>query len=252
MNRRTFLALGGVTALGSVAGCLGGNGNNTDGSGADGYGPEPESMPEERSIDTDSYETATFDGVEVPLAPIEDVYYWYRRQEARVADARGSDQYEQAHIAGAPLSSAPDGVSNDPIADWPTDDRIVTYCGCPHHLSGLRAASLIDNGYEEVYAIDEGFQAWIDNGYPLEGSEVSADRATYEIEGQSDASYAGEMVMLEQVDADRNEAAPIAEDGSYTLQLHYAGSTDSAFRVEAPDYTVEGSLAELTNTVITP
>lgn len=225
MNRRTFLGLGGATALGTVAGCLGGD---------------------------DGYETTNTNGVEVPLAPIDDVYEWYENDEANFADARGRNQYERGHIAGAVFSPAPDGAEDDPAEEWSTDTQIVTYCGCPHHLSSMRAASLIDDGYEEVYALDEGFQAWIDNGYPLEGSAVSEERATYEIEGQSDASYAGEMVMLEQIDADRNEAAPIAEDGSYTLQLHYAGSTESPFRVEAPDYTVEGTLAELTSTVITP
>ncbi|WP_254521834.1 rhodanese-like domain-containing protein [Natrinema caseinilyticum] len=249
MNRRTFLAASGTGILGGVAGCLGGNSNGSD---ADGYGPEPETVPEERTIDTSTYETAEFDGFDVPLAPIDDVFYWYQRQEARVADARGSAQYERAHIVGAPLSTAPDGVSNDPVSGWSKDDRIVTYCGCPHHLSGLRAASLLDSGYEEVYAIDEGFGAWIDRGYPLEGSEVSSDRATYQISGRSDPAYTGEMVMLEQVDADRLEAAPIADDGSYTLQLHYAGSIDSRFRVKAPDYTVEGTLEELTSSPLTP
>ncbi|WP_254532202.1 rhodanese-like domain-containing protein [Natrinema gelatinilyticum] len=248
MNRRTFLAASGTGILGGVAGCLDGNSTGND---SDGYGPEPETEPDERSIDTSSYETQTFEGVEVPLAPIDDIFYWYQRQEARVVDARGSAQYKKAHIAGAPLSTAPDGVSDDPVSDWSKDDRIVTYCGCPHHLSGLRAASLIDNGYEEVYALDEGFGAWIDSGYPLEGSEVSADRATYEIRGQSDPAYTGEMVMLEQVDADRLEAAPIDDDGSYTLQLHFDGSTDSRFRVKAPDYTVEGTLEELTSSTLT-
>ncbi|GAB3666678.1 rhodanese-like domain-containing protein [Halopiger thermotolerans] len=247
MNRRRFLALGGATALGTVAGCLGGSGSD-----ADGYGPQPETMPEERSIDTDAYETVTVDGVEVPLAPIDDVYYWYQRQEARMADARGASQYEQMRIAGAVLSSAPPYTpDDDPVAEWPTDDRIVTYCGCPHHLSSARAAPLIQNGYEEVYALDEGFQAWLDRGYPIEGSEVSDERATYQIRGESDPTYAGELVMLEQVDADRLEAGPIAADGSYNLQLHYSGEPSSRFRIDAPDYTVEGTLAELTSDVVT-
>ncbi|WP_247003545.1 rhodanese-like domain-containing protein [Halosolutus gelatinilyticus] len=248
MDRRTFLTISGAATLGSVAGCLSDDGTETE---ADGYGPKPDTVPEERSIDTSTYRTQVFQGVEVPLAPINDVFYWYQRRETRVADARQSAQYERAHIAGAPLSPAPDGGSNDPIEEWSTDERIVTYCGCPHHLSGLRAASLINDGYKEVYALDEGFGAWIDRGYPLQGSDVSADRATYTIRGQSDAAYAGEMVMLEQVDAKRHEAAPIADDGSYTLQLHYGGSTDSRFRVEAPDYTTEGTLEELTSGTVT-
>lgn len=247
MNRRTLLAVAGTATLTGIAGCLG----DDDANQGDGYGPEPDSTPEERSIDTDAYETQEFEGVDVPLAPIEDVYYWYQRREARVADARQADQYEEARIVGAVLSPAPDGASEDPTADWSEDERIVTYCGCPHHLSGLRAASLIDAGYEEVYALDEGFGEWINRGYPLEGSEVSSDRATYEIRGRSDPAYAGEMVWLEQLDADRAEAAPIGDDGSYTLTLHYSGSTDSRFAVEAPDYAVEGTLEELTSDVVT-
>ena len=247
MNRRTFLAGGGTVALGGIAGCLGG------GSGADGYGPEPETEPAQRSTDTGSYPTQTFDGVDVPLAPIEDVFYWYQRQEARIADARGSSQYERARIAGAVLSTAPPQTpDDDPVADWSKSDRIVTYCGCPHHLSGLRAAQLIDNGYEDVYALDDGFGAWLDRGYPIEGENVAADRATYEIRGQADPAYAGQLVRLEQLEAERLEAAPIGDDGSYTVQLHYAGSTDSRFRLEAPEYAVEGTLEELTSAPVTP
>ncbi|TMT80213.1 rhodanese-like domain-containing protein [Haloterrigena sp. H1] len=251
MNRRIFLAVGGTVALGELAGCLGG-----DAGGDNGYGPEPGTEPDAKSIDTSSYQTQVFEGfegIEVPLAPIEDVFYWYQRHEARIADARGSSQYEKSHIAGAVLSTAPPYTPDgDPVADWSKSERIVTYCGCPHHLSGLRAAKLIEDGYEEVYALDDGFGAWLDRDYPIEGANVSADRATYTIQGQSDPAYAGSLVRLEQLDADRLEAAPIADDGSYTLQLHYAGATDSRFRVDAPEYTVEGTLEELTSTTVTP
>ena len=220
MNRRAFLAGGAAAVIGGVAGCLGGS----------------------------KYATKTFDGTAVPLAPIDDVYGWYKDDDAKFADARGASQYKRAHITGAVLSTAPPHTpADDPVADWSKDQRIVTYCACPHHLSGLRAAKLIDNGYEEVYALDEGFQAWLDNGYPVEGTAVSANRTTYEIRGNADPAYAGQMVRLEQVDAQRHEAAPIADDGSYTLQLHYAGSTDDRFRVVAPEYTVEGTLEELTS-----
>ncbi|WP_408959985.1 rhodanese-like domain-containing protein [Natrinema sp. 74] len=232
MNRRTFLAVGGAAGLGGIAGCLGGNGST--------------------AANKFDYKTKTTpDGTEVPLAPVDDVYEWYKNDEAKFADARGRAQYDATHIAGAVFSPAPDGTENDPVEEWSTDTRIVTYCRCPHHLSSLRAASLINSGYQHVYAIDEGLDGWINNGYPVEGSNVSANRSTYTIQGQSNATYAGEMVMLKQVGVARREAAPIADDGSYTLQLHYAGSTDSQFRVEAPDYTVKGTLEELTSTTVT-
>ncbi|WP_226482233.1 rhodanese-like domain-containing protein [Natrinema amylolyticum] len=252
MNRRRFLAVGGTAALGGVAGCLGGN----SGTPANEYG----------------YETTTTDGTEVPLAPVDDVFGWYENDEAHFADARKQDQYDQLRIAGAVFSPAPDGTENDPIEELSTDTQIVTYCRCPHHLSSMRAAALIDAGYEHTYAIDEGLGGWASRGYPLAGSavesqsdgsdgnasnesdansSVNADFRHYEIQGTSSPDYANQMVMLEQLDADRAEAAPIANDGSYTLQLHYAGSIDSRFRVEAPDYTVEGTLEELTSDTLT-
>ena len=232
MNRRTFLAIGGTTTLAGIAGCLGGD---------DGGAPANEF----------DYETTTTDGVEVPLAPVDDVYQWYEDDDARFADARGRAQYDAIRIEGAVFSPAPDGREADPVEEWSTDTRIVTYCGCPHHLSSQRAASLIDAGYEHTYAIDEGLGGWAQNGYPLEGSEVDAERQSYEISGTTSPEYAGEMVTLQQLEEDRREAAPIADDGSYTLQLHYAGSTDSRFRVQAPNYEVEGTLAELTSDPVT-
>lgn len=230
MNRRTVLAVGGTATLGVVAGCLGGD-NGT-----------PNNEYE--------YETTTTDGTDVPLAPVDDVYQWYENNEARFADARGRDQYEATRITGALFSPAPDGTEDDPVEELSTDTRIITYCRCPHHLSSMRAAALIDAGYENTYAIDEGLSGWINQGYPIEGSNVQTDGQQYEIDGTISSDFANDMVILEQVDADRREAAPIADDGSYTIQLHFAGSTDSQFRVEAPDYTVEGTLEELTNNTV--
>lgn len=236
MNRRTLLVASGAAAMGGVAGCLGGDNDGDSGTPANEF----------------DYETITTDGTEVPLAPVEDVYEWYENEEAEFADARGRAQYDSKRIAGAVFSPAPDGADeDDPVEEWSTDTRIVTYCGCPHHLSSQRAAALIDAGYEHAYAIDEGLRGWEDNGYPLEGTNVETERVTYEIRGTTGAEYAGEMVTLEQVGVDRREAAPIADDGSYVLQLHYAGPTDDRFRVEAPTYTAEGTLAELTSGTVT-
>ena len=234
MNRRTFLAVGGATTVGVVAGCLG---NDSDATAANEFDYELNSRPDPA----------------VPLVPVDDAYEWYKNDEARFVDARGRTQYNEARIKGAVFSPAEDAgdIDDDPVEEWSTDTRIVTYCQCPHHLSSQRAASLIEAGYEHAYAIDEGLRGWINAGYPLEGSAVDAEWQKYEINGTTDSQYAGEMVTLEQLEEDRREAAPIADDGSYTLQLHYAGSTDSRFRVEAPDYEVVGTLAELTSGTVT-
>src|SRR6056297_1195175 len=136
MKRRTFLASG-VASLSLTAGCLGGGG----GSGAelsvkpedgnvDGYPPEFDDQPEERDIDTSSFDTVEENAVQVPLAPIDVAHYWYKRGEARIADARGKKSYKKSRVYGAVLSQAAEGrrADDDPVMDWPKDDRIVCYC----------------------------------------------------------------------------------------------------------------------------
>ncbi|WP_276255063.1 rhodanese-like domain-containing protein [Halomontanus rarus] len=233
MNRRTFLASGGVAMAGGIAGCLG----ESDQSAANEF----------------DYETDDFSGVAVPLAPIDDVYEWFQNDEARFVDARGRGQYDSSRIEGAVFSPAEDGLEeNDPVEEWDTDTRIVTYCNCPHHLSGLRASSLISDGYTHSYAIDEGFGEWYDRDYPMEGTDVLADMPAYEVRGQSSSTYAGEYVWVSDTAADQVEIAPIQSDGSYEMTLHFTDlSSDSVLELEAPDYAFEATLAELTSGVVT-
>lgn len=264
MRRRTFLSSSALAVAPiPLAGCLGddggsgGNGTEVadDGGGrrptADGYAPGSIESPEPMDVDTDSFERKQVEGEAVPLAPIEVTYNWYARREARFADTRGEGQYDEARIEGAAWSPAPDGRENGPVAEWPTDDRIVCYCGCPHHLSSLRASTLISEGYEDVYVIDEGFRAWLDADYPVAGSGV-ASQASYVIRGRADARHAGRPVYAVHEPTDQREAAFVGEDGSYEITLHFSDlTTDSEIRVDAPDYTVVAPLSELTDGVVT-
>lgn len=52
--------------------------------------------------------------------------------------------------------------------DWPKDDRIVCYCGCPHHLSSIRGSQLIDDGGYELHLTfhDVGPESTIEVGTP--------------------------------------------------------------------------------------
>ncbi|WP_313696204.1 rhodanese-like domain-containing protein [Halorarum halobium] len=257
MDRRSFLraaGAAGITGTAATAGCLGGSGgepveltNETDG-----YPQPPENVPEERSIDTASFSTTSVEGTDVPLAPIEAALYWHRRREARFADARGESQYERSRITGAVLSPAPDGGDSDPVAAWPEEDRIVCYCGCPHHLSSLRAASLIESGYEEVYVIDEGFWAWQDGGYPMAGSAVTDRPETRAIRGRTGAEFAGEMAWAWHDASGQREAAPIDADGGYLLELKFSGLTRTTpIRVETPAYELQAPLGDLLSGVVT-
>lgn len=243
MNRRTFLAAGFAATAGTagLAGCLGSiTGGDSDGSS----NPDP-----------DSFETVERDGVQVPLAPIDVVYRWYtdENEPARMVDARSRTAYDAAHIEGAVLSSAPDGVENDPVADWPKGDRIICYCGCPHHLSSMRAASLIQDGYENVMVIDEGFGAWRDAGYPMAGSDVEDRPEPQTIRGRTDATFAGEDAWARHEPSGQMEATAIGSDGGYELVLKFVDvDADSIIAIETPEYRFDAPLGELVGEVVTP
>lgn len=264
LNRRTFLAATGTTAVAGLAGCLGLTGSGkiegpkkgddlpADQTPMDGYPPAFDQQPAEREIDTSSYGTTRQSGVDVPLAPIKDVYYWYARGEARFVDARSSAAFRDAHIYGAVLSPAPNGLGKgDPVANWPKSDRIVAYCACPHHLSSMRASTLIQEGYEEVYVIDEGFREWFANNYPIAGASNSLPSLQI-IEGRTDPAYAGQEAWARHRPSGQREVTDIQEDGSFRLQLSFADVTDaSLIAVETPAFTVEAPLGELTAGLVT-
>lgn len=224
-HRRTFLA-GAGAALGGVAGCLGGGGSASN---------------------LDGYQTISVDGQSVPLAPLEDVHDWYESDRVRVADARSQAAYIRSHIEGAVWSPARDGrAENDPIADWPTDALIVTYCGCPHHLSSMRAAWLIDAGYENVAALDEGFWAWQDGGYPVAGGNPDYEPPLRVVEGRTDPTFAGELAWARHDPSGQREVTPIADDGSYTLNVRFADvPSDEPIRLTTPAYELSAAIADL-------
>lgn len=249
-RRRTFLVACSALAGVSVAGCSGGDSGNDDG-----YAPDdvvPSDPPPSPDADPADFETLDVDGTAVPLVPIDIAHAWYLRRDARFADARGRGQYDRAHVAGAVSSPAPDGRSNDPVAEWSQDDRIVTYCGCPHHLSTLRASRLLLGGYERVYAIDEGFVPWVERGYPVSGSSVENSLESYAVRGRTDPEDAGAMAWAIHAASDQQEATPIESDGSFAMTLHFGSlDPDASITVRTPSYEVTAPLSRVTSSVVT-
>lgn len=212
----------------------------------DGYPPQFETTPDERSIAVDSFETTTVEGIEVPLAPIDVAYYWYARGEARFADARGSGQYERSHVYGAVLSPALSDIPDDPVVTWPVEDRVICYCGCPHHLSSIRASQLREAGHKAVYVIDEGYGEWFDREYPIAGSTVESRPDPWVIDGMVDQQFAGQYVIARHLPTEQAEAAPIADDGSFRLELRFAAVTaDATIVVDTPDSRIIDRLGGL-------
>ncbi len=238
MNRREFLAASTISVAG-LSGCLGRTVLGSDSS------PNPKSE--------EGFDTVERYGAHVPLAPISVVHEWYEKGSAKFADARGKTQYDTSHIEGAVLSPAPDRFEkDDPVSRWGKKDRIVCYCGCPHHLSSMRAGKLMNNGYENVYVIDEGFWVWHDKGYPIEGKNTSYSPQSYEIDGVADSVSAGKTAWARHPKTGQREATGIRGDGSYSLDLKFYDVTpQSMITVQTPDYTVKGTIGDLSSGTVT-
>lgn len=246
MHRRTFLAAGITGATIALAGCSEEVGTRTP-------SPTDRATATQPEVDTsyapDHYGRVEVNGVQVPLVPINDAIKWYRAESAVFVDARGKSQYRKAHIEGAIPSPASLGDDPGAVAKYDKNRRIVTYCGCPHHLSSIRALSLLYIGYEEVYALDEGFFAWRDKDYPLAGQDVGTQNDLHVVDGTTDVASAGEYAFARF--GENLEAAPIASDGSYALHIRFEVAPEDVVTIETPDYTVEAPLGELVDGLVT-
>jgi len=271
MRRRAFLGASATALAAGLAGCsaLGGGSGSTsfdhpgtlertmganadlpaDEDPADGYAPEY-GDPGPTDVDESRFRTAETNGETVTLAPVDVIKHWHQTASARFVDARGLDQYTTSHIYGAVNSPATEDSAGGGIGDWSQDDRVVCYCGCPHHLSSLRAAGLQKAGYSNVYVFDEGFFEWRDQSLPMRGQNFE-NRQARVVEGEVAASYAGEYAWAVAVDSGQQEAAPIRDDGTFELHIRFAGMTDETpIRVTTPAFDVTRPLGELTATTL--
>jgi len=269
MKRREVLAAGGVAIAGGAGAYLlfgnprsaavdhpgsldatfAANGDYPDDDDpSDGRPPAFPNPPASPDADPSTFDTLSVNGETVRLAPIDVVERWFRRGEARFVDARGLAQYKEAHVYGAVSSSAERGSSGGAIEAWPSDARVVTYCGCPHHLSSMRAAGLQKGGHTTVYALDEGFIEWSDRGYPMAGTAFTgggnADLREWTIRGSVDARFAGQYAWA-RTDASQ-EAAPIGDDGAFTIHVRFPDVTgETPVELSTPEFSVTRALDDL-------
>ena len=82
-----------------------------------------------------------------------------------ILDARPHNDYLQAHVEGA--ISVPFYEVDQAVDHLPSDRWIITYCVCPHAMSGKALDRLRDHGFEKTAILDEGFFEWTSRGYPV-------------------------------------------------------------------------------------
>ena len=109
---------------------------------------------------------AQFSRTEDRFVAADDVYQAMENGDRFILlDARPASDYLSSHIAGAvslPFYEAPDALDH-----LPTDEYIITYCGCPHALSGELFDFLQGAGYTKLGVLDEGYYYWQDQNYPI-------------------------------------------------------------------------------------
>jgi len=114
---------------------------------------------------------ADFSLIENRYVSADDVFAAYNApQTLMIIDARPKSDFLRSHIKGA--LSIPFYDIESVIGLLPKDIWIVTYCVCPHALSGKAADKLKTAGYNKVAVLDEGFFFWQKKGYPSESSPV--------------------------------------------------------------------------------
>ena len=251
MRRRDILLGIGIT----LSGCINIGAENKyepDLDPFDGYPPLPLKVPPKQFFDSTTFDVAKVNSQTIPLSPLKTVYNWHQRGEARFVDSRSQTQYERSHILGSILSPAPSGIgSSDPTFDWPKNDRIVAYCGCPLHLSTLRAASLLNSGFTNVYVLKDGFWDWHDKRYPLAGTDLNTAPRTWTIHGKTDPSFSGKTVWIRELQSGQVEATMIQTNGEFTSEIRFSNiSPTTSISIEAPHRTIVSPLSSLLETVI--
>ena len=99
----------------------------------------------------------------VPAAEVKDALAQHRRLV--IIDARPESDWRRVHIPGA--VSIP-YLDMKRLAEIPKDGTwVITYCACPHHLSGIVADELTKRGYANVAVLDEGILEWHRRRYPV-------------------------------------------------------------------------------------
>ncbi|MEE9384793.1 MAG: c-type cytochrome [Nannocystaceae bacterium] len=83
-----------------------------------------------------------------------------------IVDARAPSDYVTGHITGSVSVPFYDVAAY--LDQLPTEQWIVTYCGCPHAASEAAADALLGAGHTKVRVLYEGLDLWVDQGYPTE------------------------------------------------------------------------------------
>lgn len=144
------------------------------------------------------------------------------KEDVYIIDVRGQMSYDEGHIKGAIARGLP--ITPESVANIPKDAHVVTYCGCPHHLSSIGAEQLTNMGYKDVHVLNEGFWYWKDHNFPMEVAENSKSKITeMSVAGvlMKDGKPLGNTdIYMKHVKTGQLEAEKTDKDGKYKMNFH--------------------------------
>jgi phage shock protein E len=86
---------------------------------------------------------------------------------AFILDVRTQAEWDQVHISGSTL--IPLDQLQDRLNEIPVDKDIVVICQTGHRAQS-GTAILLAAGYKHVSCLNGGLNAWVEAGYPIEGT----------------------------------------------------------------------------------
>lgn len=146
-----------------------------------------------------------------------------------IFDVRSLLSFEQSHIESA--ISMPYGKIQDTdlvkITVGNKDSEIITYCGCPRHISTLTTQDLIARGYTNVKVLYEGYWHWKDNNFPIVETVSSAKAITkltfHGLIAQNDSPLNNVDLFLEHKESGQLEAVRTNSNGNFKIDFRLFG-----------------------------
>ena len=141
-----------------------------------------------------------------------------------IFDVRSPHSYEKSHITTA--LSVPYGTIEpanlSKIKELSINSEIVTYCGCPRHLSTLVAEDLTVLGYKNVKVLYDGYFYWQEQQYPtVENETVTTTLLQFEgVATASGTAHSGVDVFLRHAKSGQLEAARTDDKGQFQFDFH--------------------------------
>ncbi len=97
---------------------------------------------------------------------ISDAKRMFLKKEVLFIDARPKQFYEKVHIKGA-INIPPEEMDSIEKMNLPKDKTIIVYCERKCELSKELAMELYSLGFDKVYYLKGGIDAWIAKGLPV-------------------------------------------------------------------------------------